>query len=93
MTDARPDDDEIAEVLMALARARGPASSFCPSEAARTLSDDWRPLMAEVRRVAASLPLRATRRGAPVDPCAPGGPIRLSLAPPGGPQSRRGSRG
>lgn len=73
-------DAEIAAVLMALAEVRGPSKTFCPSEAARRLAEDWRPLMPEVRRVAATLPLRATQGGEPVDPLAASGPIRLSLA-------------
>lgn len=73
-------DDQIAEALMGLAQARGRASSFCPSEAARALSNDWRPLMPEIRRVAAQLPLMATQKGAPVDPRTARGPIRLRLA-------------
>mgnify|MGYP001793806344 FL=1 len=72
-------DDQIASALMALARARGPKKSFCPSEAARVLSDDWRPLMPEIRRVAAGLPLVATQRGKPIDPTSAQGPIRLRL--------------
>jgi hypothetical protein len=75
---APPDDAAIAAVLMDLARQRGRAS-FCPSEAARALAADWRPLMADVRRVAAGLPLSATQRGRPVDAATARGPIRLSL--------------
>jgi hypothetical protein len=73
-----PSDAEIAAALMRLARTRGPERSFCPSEAARALSEDWRPLMPEIRRVAAGLPLMATQRGAPCDPVTARGPIRLS---------------
>jgi hypothetical protein len=73
-------DDRIAEVLMDLAHRRGRGASFCPSEAARSLAEDWRPLMPEVRRVAAGLPLRATQKGAAVDPRTARGPIRLGLA-------------
>ncbi|WP_439121807.1 DUF3253 domain-containing protein [Marivita sp.] len=76
-----PGDDAIAGVLMALAHARGPDKTFCPSEAARRLSDDWRPLMPDVRRVASTLPLQATQKGAPVDPTTAKGPIRLGLKP------------
>ena len=72
-------DAQIAAALMRLARERGPEKSFCPSEAARALGPDWRPLMPEVRRVAASLPLKATQKGRAVDPVAARGPIRLSL--------------
>lgn len=72
-------DDRIAEVLMDLAHRRGCGATFCPSEAARALSADWRPLMAPVRRVAAGLPLRATQNGIAVDPVSARGPIRLGL--------------
>lgn len=64
---------------MALAEARGPGKTFCPSEAARRLSDDWRALMPEIRRVAAGLGLQATQKGHPVDPLTARGPIRLGL--------------
>jgi methylated-DNA-[protein]-cysteine S-methyltransferase len=77
VTDAR-----IAEVVMALARARGPDKTICPSEAARALADEWRPLMPRIRRVVADLPLVATQGGVPVDPVAARGPIRLGLAAP-----------
>jgi hypothetical protein len=75
-----PDDARIAAALMELARRRGPERSFCPSEAARALADDWRPLMPEVRRVASRLPLAATQKGRAVDAAAARGPIRLRLA-------------
>jgi predicted amidohydrolase len=74
------EDARIAEVLMDLAHRRGADSTFCPSEAARALCDDWRPLMPAVRRVAAGLPLVATQGGVPVDPIGATGPIRLGLA-------------
>lgn len=73
-------DDEIAHVLMRLARERGAGRTFCPSEAARALSEDWRGLMPRVRAVAAGLPLVATQKGVTVDPVAAKGPIRLGLA-------------
>lgn len=69
-------DEEIASVLLTLAAERAP-KTFCPSEAARRLSDDWRPLMSDVRRVAAGLNLVATQKGLPVDPVSAKGPIRL----------------
>jgi hypothetical protein len=72
-------DDRIAEVLMDLAHQRGREGTFCPSEAARALASEWRPLMPEVRRVAAGLPLRATQKGVVVDPVTARGPIRLGL--------------
>lgn len=76
----RVTDEDIADALMRLARARGPAKSFCPSEAARALADDWHALMPEVRRVASGLPLVATRRGVEVSHGEAHGPIRLRLA-------------
>nr|WP_025311944.1 DUF3253 domain-containing protein [Roseibacterium elongatum] len=69
----------MAVELMRLARLRGADKTFCPSEVARELSADWRPLMPKVRRVAAGLPLIATQRGAAVDPVTARGPIRLRL--------------
>lgn len=76
--------------LLALASAR--EATFCPSEAARRLSSDWRELMPAVRAAAAGLVregrLCCTRRGRDVDPESPGGPIRLSRPPvAGGAQS------
>ena len=73
------DDARIASVLNDLAAARGPESTFCPSEAARRLADDWRPLMPAVRRVARDIGLVATQGGTPVDPVTARGPIRLRV--------------
>ncbi|MBV0911636.1 DUF3253 domain-containing protein [Anianabacter salinae] len=72
-------DEAIAAALMDLAHARGAGKTFCPSEAARALAAEWRPLMPDVRRVASALPLSATQGGAPVDSVAARGPIRLGL--------------
>ena len=72
-----PSDTDITQTLLTLAAERAP-STFCPSEAARRLADDWRPLMPDIRRVAATLPLVATQKGKPVDPVRAKGPIRLS---------------
>ncbi|CUX82947.1 DUF3253 domain-containing protein [Roseibaca calidilacus] len=70
--------------LMALAQERGAGKSFCPSEAARRLSADWRPLMPLIRKAAAELQsagaLQATQKGQPVHPERARGPIRLTLA-------------
>ena len=78
-----PDDDRIAAVLAGLAARRGAGKTFCPSEAARALAEDWRPMMPEVRRVAAEMQrhgdLQAFRMGTPVDPELVRGPIRLGL--------------
>jgi len=79
----QPDAVTIAAALIDLAHRRGQDKSLCPSEAARSLASDWRPLMPAVRAEAARLQgegrLRATQRGAEVDAAAASGPIRLSL--------------
>ena len=73
-------DEAIRLAILDLALRRGAAKTFCPSEVARGLASDWRPLMADVRRVAEGMAeIRATRQGAEVTATAPGGPIRLSL--------------
>ena len=72
-------DDVIAARLRDMVAARAPAT-LCPSEVARALADDWRPLMDRVRRIAAGLPeIAVTQGGAEVDPEVARGPIRLSL--------------
>ncbi|NBB96800.1 MAG: DUF3253 domain-containing protein [Alphaproteobacteria bacterium] len=79
-----PSDNAIRAALLALAQARGVGKSFCPSEAARDLSDDWRALMPAIRAVASDLQseglLVATQRGRTVHPEHARGPIRLALA-------------
>lgn len=78
-------DTAIDAALLDLAYRRGAGKTFCPSEAARALGDDWRPRMDAVRAAAARLVaqrrLIATQKGAPVDPVSARGPIRLGLAP------------
>ena len=78
-------DGAAREAILAKAAERGPGRTFCPSEVARALADDWRPLMPAVREAAAGLAaegrIAVTRSGAPVDPLAPGGPIRLGAPP------------
>jgi hypothetical protein len=75
-----PSDDGIAEVLTDLALRRGRGKSFCPSEAAKALSPEWRAMMPDVRRMAAGHPdVMATQGGVPVDPVTARGPIRLTL--------------
>jgi hypothetical protein len=73
-------DDAIAAEIVAQSRARAP-TTLCPSEVARALAEDWRPLMPRIRAVAADLPgIEATQRGIPVDPRTARGPIRLAQA-------------
>jgi hypothetical protein len=78
-----PSEDEIAATLVALVRERGRGKTLCPSDAARALRADWRPLMPAVRATAAKLQqrgaLQAFQKGRPVDPATARGPIRLGL--------------
>jgi hypothetical protein len=75
-------NDTICAKLLDLAARRGEGATFCPSEAARGLSKDWRPLMPRVREVAALLvmdgKLICTQRGMPAHPQTTRGAIRLA---------------
>ncbi len=59
-------------------------NSICPSEVARAASDDWRPLMDDVRAAAAELAaegrLVVTQKGRQVDLATVKGPVRLARA-------------
>ena len=87
MTEPAPTPERIEETLIALAAARGPEKTFCPSEAARSLGglhpDGWGPLMIPVRRAAVRLAhegrLVIYRKGKPVDPDDFKGMYRLGL--------------
>ena len=78
-----PSDEEIAAILIVLAQRRGRGASFCPSEAARALCADWRPLMPRIRRVAEDLTAQgvmvATQKGVVVSLAEARGPVRLRL--------------
>lgn len=77
---AHPTDAAIAMTLLDLALRRGREKTFCPSEAARALSPDWRPLMPRIRAIAATHPdVETVQKGQPVDPLTARGPIRLRL--------------
>lgn len=72
--------DQIRAAILDLALQRGREKSLCPSEVAKALAPDWRPLMPEVRQVAAGMPeIVATQGGRVVDPVTAQGPIRLRL--------------
>ena len=72
--------EALRAAILDLALQRGRGKSFCPSDVARALAADWRPLMPEVRAVAAEMPeIMATQAGVEVDPLAAKGPIRLRL--------------
>jgi hypothetical protein len=70
----------IRAAILDLALRRGREKSLCPSEVAKALAADWRPLMPDVRAVAAGMPeIVATQGGREVDPVTARGPIRLRL--------------
>lgn len=75
----------IRKALLELAAEREVDTTFCPSEAARRLDTDWRPLMPKVREVAAALvaegQLVCTQRGRQVHPQEAKGAIRLARKP------------
>lgn len=74
---------DIENAILSLLAERAPGKSICPSEVARALSDDWRPLMGHVRAEAARMAvegrLLVTQRGKVVDAETARGPIRLAL--------------
>ncbi|SEF23838.1 Protein of unknown function [Amycolatopsis pretoriensis] len=76
--------DRLRAAILALATARGAQSSTCPSDAARAVADDWRPLLDQARELARALAkagaVRLTQRGRPLDPDGDwSGPIRISV--------------
>ncbi len=68
-------------VRMLEARARG--KTLCPSEVARAVADDWRPLMERTRcaarRLVAAGRAHIVQGGQIVDPSTAKGPIRIRL--------------
>lgn len=79
----KPSRSEIEAEIARQLEARGRGKSICPSEVARALSEDWRPMMNDVRAVASEMAgqgrLRPTQKDAEVDPVSATGPIRLRL--------------
>lgn len=78
---AEPTFDEIAACILSLTARRGSEKTVCPSEVARALTEDWRPLMPDVRASAARLTaaghIVVTQNGRPIDATTARGPIRL----------------
>ncbi len=78
---AGPSPDTIRAEIEARVSARGPGRTICPSEVARALAADWRPLMpavrAEAARLAAEGRIAVTQKGRRVDPATARGPVRL----------------
>ena len=83
MTGAGPRTD-LADAILARVERLRPGTTCCPSEIARDLSADWRPLMAPIRaeafRLLAQGRVAVTQRGRPVGPGTPG-PVRLGQGP------------
>lgn len=77
MTDAR----QIEAEILAKTTERGFEKSICPSEVARSLAEEWRPLMHMVRQAAVALAqagkIEILRKGKPIDPATIHGVIRL----------------
>jgi uncharacterized phage protein gp47/JayE len=78
---------DIEGALRDLLARRDPGKTVCPSEVARALGsseEEWRALMAPVRRVASRLAdageVEWTQRGRRVDPATVRGPVRLRRA-------------
>jgi hypothetical protein len=74
--------DRLRAAILALASARGAESSTCPSDAARAVAEDWRPLLPQARALARELArtgrVRLTQRGRLLDPDGEWrGPIRI----------------
>ncbi|WP_299043162.1 DUF3253 domain-containing protein [uncultured Tateyamaria sp.] len=77
------DDATIRAAILDAVHARGTGKTMCPSEVARAVSEDWRPLMPDIRRIARTLArqgqVTVTQGGVGVDPTTAKGPIRLGL--------------
>jgi hypothetical protein len=74
-------DPRIEATIDRLLEQRDPGRTICPSEAARALAEDWRPLMDDVRETAYAMAdagrLEVTQSGEVVDGRTARGAIRL----------------
>ena len=83
-------EQRLRSAILELATERGPASSICPSDAARAVGGGaWRDLMEDAREVARALAregeVDVTQKGAVLDPDAPWrGPVRVRIRPRSG---------
>jgi hypothetical protein len=79
-----PLDDGLRAAILTLLAERGAGKSICPSDAARAVAAEWRPLMPQVRAVAGAMAAAGevivTQRGQAVDPATARGAIRIALA-------------
>ena len=71
-------------LILSLLAQRAAGATICPSEVARAMDDDWRPLMPVVREAAAGLvasgDIEVTQGGEVVELERARGPIRLRRA-------------
>lgn len=77
--------ERLRAAILALAFKRGPQSSTCPSDAARAVADDWRPLLPQAQELARELArdgeVRLTQGDQVLDPDGEWrGPIRIRRA-------------
>ena len=81
-------DRELERTILDLLASRSGGATICPSEAARAVAEDWRPLMeparSAARRLVVSGQVEITQGGRVVDPSTAKGPIRVRLARGGG---------
>jgi hypothetical protein len=81
------EDEQLAQAILGLLRARARQATICPSEAARSVNPDgWRALMEPARQAARRLVgcglVEITQGGRVVDPSTARGPIRVRLRIP-----------
>jgi len=74
--------EAITAAILRIAAERGPEKSLCPTDVARAVStENWRPLLSAVRKVAADLArqgkIEILRKGKPINPDDMRGVIRL----------------
>jgi hypothetical protein len=80
---SRPDgvDAALERKIVELLEQRAAGATICPSEAARAVAENWRPLMERARMAARRLvdagAVEITQRGRVVDPSSARGPIRV----------------
>ncbi|MDT7803479.1 MAG: hypothetical protein QOI78_6912 [Actinomycetota bacterium] len=79
--------ERLQAAILALATVRGADSSTCPSDAARAVAVDWRPLLPEALETARDLArtgrVELSQRGELLDPDGQWrGPIRIRLPRP-----------
>ncbi len=79
-------DKRVAQEILRLTEAAGPARSVAPEEVARALATDWHAQLSAVRRAAVRLAeagrIEILRKGKPVAPDAVKGVIRLRVLAP-----------